>query len=115
MKKLGGGIRKALDEVSAQPPKVPTKPEPSVGHPAKDLSPLIKNIQLMNSKLRGPSTISVYPEVALPATKKGLEFQFEGTYGKGQEKQKQLIQDRINDLSSSLVDLQDYIVTTLID
>ena len=116
-KKIGeavvSGVKKAMDDAIAQPAKAATKAQSATGQPSSDITPLIKNIQLMNSKLRGPSSVNVYPEVALPATKGGLDLKFEGTYGKGQEKQKQLIQARINDLSSSLFDLQDYLVTTI--
>ena len=68
----------------------------------------------MSSRLRGPNNVNVYPEVALPATRKGIDLQFEGTgITKGQKEQKRLIQERINNLSSSLVELQNYIVDTM--
>jgi len=101
----------AFEEAAKQQPKGTTTTSPGQG--SRDISPLIKSMQIMSSRLRGPGSISTYPEVALPASKAGLNLKFEGSATKGQERQKQLIQDRINNLSSSLFELQDYIVDTM--
>ncbi len=45
------GIKKGVEEVTARPSETPKAQAP--GQPDRDLSPLIKNIQLMNSKLGG--------------------------------------------------------------
>ena len=107
------GAAEALEEAAKQLPKTSTTTSQPIEQGSREISPLIKSMQIMSSRLRGPGSINTYPEVALPASKAGLNLKFEGSATKGQERQKQLVQDRINSLSSSLFELQNYIVDTM--
>jgi uncharacterized coiled-coil DUF342 family protein len=102
------GVAEAMEKALEKPKTKQVSPAKTV-----DVKPIVRSIELLNSKLRGPQNVNVYPERAIPPTKGGFEPQFEAAPTKGQLNQYKLVQDRIKNLSSSLVDLQNYIVNTM--
>lgn len=74
---------------------------------------MIKRVEVLNSKLRGPTAVSAFPERAIEPTTKGIKLQFEGQYSQFQEQARKAVESRVNELATSLVGLQKHIVTTL--
>ncbi len=80
---------------------------------SKEVGQQIENIQRLSSAIRGPARPTRYAEGAIPATTGGVRLRFEGTPDPIGEKVRQDVKERVNELATSLKNLQDFMVKTL--